>query len=202
MLPLLPSRHGHSTANAQDLIVASLEHGIDPKWGLSDLGKQQAAATGVTLLALLTQSGESDALAHVLVCTSPFSRCLQTAAAVAAPLGITPTSDRFVQLLSLRERYFGSHELTSTDNYAVVWAEDAASIHSAPPGGGESVLEVSTRLMHAIDALEEEHAGCIIVLVSHGDSLSILAAALVDGDLAGHRRHGLPNCGILRIPAL
>jgi broad specificity phosphatase PhoE len=35
--------------------------------------------------------------------------------------------------------------------------------------------------------------------VSHGDALSILAAALLGTPLGEHRRHGLPNCGTLRI---
>lgn len=50
-----------------------------------------------------------------------------------------------------------------------------------------------------VERLERQHSGKHIVLVSHGDALSILAAALLGTPLADHRRHGLPNCGILRV---
>lgn len=50
-----------------------------------------------------------------------------------------------------------------------------------------------------MERLERQHRGKHVVLVSHGDALSILAAALLGTPLADHRRHGLPNCGILRI---
>ena len=38
-----------------------------------------------------------------------------------------------------------------------------------------------------------------VVLVSHGDSLSILASVLRRTPLAAHRQHGLPNCGVMRV---
>lgn len=68
-------------------------------------------------------------------------------------------------------------------------------------GGGESVQDVAQRLRGLIERLEAAHAGRHIVLVSHGDALSVLAAVLLGGDLWRHRQHGLPNCGILRVPA-
>lgn len=69
-----------------------------------------------------------------------------------------------------------------------------------PPGeGGESVEDVAARTAGLVERLEARHSGRHVVLVSHGDALSILAAALLGTGLGGHRRHGLPNCGILRI---
>ena len=48
---------------------------------------------------------------------------------------------------SLCERYFGSGlELSSHDNYHVVWAADVADTSSTPGGDGESVEDVATRL--------------------------------------------------------
>ena len=38
-----------------------------------------------------------------------------------------------------------------------------------------------------------------VVLVSHGDSLSILASVLRRTPLAEHRQHGMPNCGVMRV---
>lgn len=61
--------------------------------------------------------------------------------------------------------------------------------------------DVAARTSGLVDRLEEQHEGRHVVLVSHGDALSILAAALLGAPLGGHRAHGLPNCGVLRIPA-
>lgn len=61
--------------------------------------------------------------------------------------------------------------------------------------------DVAARTAGLVDRLEAAHSGRHIVLVSHGDALSILAAALLGAPLRAHRAHGLPNCGVLRIPA-
>lgn len=69
-----------------------------------------------------------------------------------------------------------------------------------PPGeGGESVDDVAARTLSLLEQLEAQHAGQHFVLVSHGDALSILAAAALGTPLGQHRQHGLPNCGIMRI---
>lgn len=59
---------------------------------------------------------------------------------------------------------------------------------------------VAARTAGLVDRLEAQNEGLHIVLVSHGDALSILAAALLGAPLGAHRAHGLPNCGVLRIP--
>lgn len=59
--------------------------------------------------------------------------------------------------------------------------------------------DVAARTAGLVQQLEQRHSGKHLVLVSHGDALSILAAALLGTPLGEHRRHGLPNCGILRI---
>jgi broad specificity phosphatase PhoE len=68
-------------------------------------------------------------------------------------------------------------------------------------GGGESVQDVAERMQRLITGLEDAHEGCHVLLVSHGDALSILASVLLGTDLRAHRQHGLPNCGVLRVPA-
>lgn len=58
---------------------------------------------------------------------------------------------------------------------------------------------MAERTSGLVSRLEAEHSGRHIVLVSHGDALSILTAALLGTPLGQHRQHGLPNCGILRV---
>ena len=72
-------------------------------------------------------------------------------------------------------------------------------VHRPLGEGGESVDDVAARTLGLLDRLEAQHAGQHIVLVSHGDALSILAAAALGTPLGQHRQHGLPNCGIMRI---
>lgn len=70
-----------------------------------------------------------------------------------------------------------------------------------PAGGGESVDDVARRLLAFVERVEGEgQGGRHVVLVSHGDALSILAAALLGTPLGQHRTHGLGNGGILRLP--
>lgn len=147
-------RHGRSIANEQNVIVSTPENGQDARWGLSDVGRQQAAAAGLELAQMLG----SHEPAALLVLASPFSRTVETAVEVGTALGIGKADPRLqvtldaaqtvcvlAPLLSiltrlptsahhtsaaqlepaLRERCFGSHEMTSCANYAVVWAEDA-----------------------------------------------------------------------------
>lgn len=128
-------------------------------------------------------------------CLGADIRCLVTRC---RPVLTHPTSQLADEL---RERAFGDYELQSTSNYELVWAEDARDPGSRPPGeGGESVEDVAARTAAFVQRLERQHGGKAIVLVGHGDGLSILAAALLGTDLRRHRQHGLPNCGILRLP--
>lgn len=202
-------RHGHSKANAKDIIISELANGIQPIWGLSDdVGKIQADGAGQLLKTNLekagvdlspTQPGNPSA-SPIIVCTSPFSRCVETAERIAGPLGIKPGDENFMQLENLKERYFGEHEMQiATDRYEQVWADDAKSIHNKPPGDGESVMDTSLRMHSVIQQLEEQFTNKTIIIVSHGDSLSILTATLLGTDLSKHREHGLPNCGALCI---
>jgi len=42
-------RHGKSLANEADVIVSHIENGVDPKWGLSPKGIEQAKAAGYVI---------------------------------------------------------------------------------------------------------------------------------------------------------
>lgn len=190
-------RHGTSVANEKDIIVSCLENGTKAEWGLSDLGREQAERAGEHLLELL---GHFDA-SRLRFYSSPFSRAVETAARAASHLEVHRTDDRFALAPELRERGFGAeYELAPTSNYEQVWEADVADSSTCPPGGGESVDDVAARLRLFMACLEARHNGCNIVLVSHGDALSILAAVVLGTPLGAHRQHGLPNCGILELP--
>jgi broad specificity phosphatase PhoE len=176
------------------VIVSDPVTGELPEWGLSALGEEQADAAGAALRARLGAAGAAAALVRA----SPFSRTRETAARAAAALGATA---RVELETALRERFFGAAEGGAAAAYESVWAADAADAAARPPGGGESVADVAARLRAFVARTEAAHAGRDVVVVSHGDALSILAAALRGAPLAGHRAFGLANCGVLRVPA-
>jgi broad specificity phosphatase PhoE len=122
---------------------------------------------------------------------------------------------------ALRERWFGSAlELQNHDGYSPAWASDARDPSSKPPGhgDGESVVEVAARCAELLDRLAEQHCGgrggkeeedkdesqAVVVLVSHGDTLSILQAAASGGDvpLGEHRKFGLATAELKRVGLL
>lgn len=69
------------------------ENGRDPRWGLSGVGQQQAAAAGRQLAAALAAE-PGYAPEQLLVLASPFSRTLQTAECAGLALGLAPGDAR------------------------------------------------------------------------------------------------------------
>lgn len=190
-------RHGKSMANELDIIVSDMANGIDEKYGLSEVGQQQARQAGASLKKELQ---EQLAANRVMLYSSPFSRTMQTAQFAVAEL-VPDIVLSIQEAPELRERSFGCFELQSCSKYELVWVEDAKDSRNRPAGGGESVQDVADRTLGFVHGLEASLSGSHhIILVSHGDALSILAAALLGTDLEKHREHGLPNCGLLRIP--
>ena len=116
---------------------------------------------------------------------------------------------RFSADEALRERHFGGFELQSHDHYKTVWVEDARDVNWRAPakkkgsgdddeegggddGGGEegeSVVDVAARLRDLFARLEAAHSGKNILLVAHGDTLSIATAVARGGGLGKHREH-------------
>ena len=133
----------------------------------------------------------------IKIYSSPFSRARETAEAIADALGIDAGA---VQLDdSLRERFFGEAlEGAASSSYGSVWEQDAADT-SVGPAGGESVVDVASRCQSFVDAVRLRETADVVFLVSHGDTLSILAAHVGNlGTLGRHREQGLDNCGGLR----
>ncbi|WP_372612488.1 histidine phosphatase family protein [Halomonas sp.] len=163
-------RHGHSQANAADLIISHPDLGRDA-YGLSPTGQAQ-------LDALLADWGWPipDRILH-----SDFLRTTQTATRIARRFGVETTPEP-----CLRERHFGDMDGGSAEGYGEVWVRDAESPdHQA--WGVESVTAVAGRMCSVIERLEHSRPAETILLVSHGDPLQILLTALEGKPLNRHR---------------
>lgn len=167
-------RHGHSIANQQRIIVSDPQNGVDG-YGLSEQGREQVARA---------IKAESRLGGDCIVISSDFKRARETAAVVAAALGL-PSSG--ILETALRERYFGSLELGADDAYAGVWQADALDADSQP-GGVESANQVMQRVSALILELEQAYSDRTILLVSHGDALQILQTAFARRHASEHRQ--------------
>lgn len=160
-------RHGESVANRECTVVGTREEGEKPRWGLTELGQEQAEQAGKEIADRLRAYHPSLDASELLLITSPFSRARQTADGIRKAAGATETprvDDRLV------ERYFGAHnELRNAiDVYHSMRDGDAHSLLQPPVDGAECAADVAKRVSAALaDALSasQKRAVCI---VSHG----------------------------------
>ncbi|WP_328944936.1 bifunctional RNase H/acid phosphatase [Streptomyces sp. NBC_00250] len=146
-------RHGETALTPEKRFSGS--GGTDPE--LSAAGLRQAEAVAEALAARGTVQE---------IVSSPLTRCRQTAAAVAARLGLDVRVDQ-----GLRETDFGAWEGLTFGEVRERHPEDLdawlASPKAAPTGGGESFATVARRVAATRDRLTAAHAGRTVLLVTH-----------------------------------
>ncbi|MCX5390367.1 bifunctional RNase H/acid phosphatase [Streptomyces sp. NBC_00094] len=146
-------RHGETALTPEKRFSGS--GGTDPE--LSAAGLRQAEAVAEALAARGTIQE---------IVSSPLTRCRQTAAAVAARLGLDVRVER-----GLRETDFGAWEGLTFGEVRERYPDDLdawlASPKAAPTGGGESFAAVARRVAAARDRLTAAHAGRTVLLVTH-----------------------------------
>ncbi|MEE1928574.1 bifunctional RNase H/acid phosphatase [Streptomyces sp. TRM 70351] len=146
-------RHGETALTPHKRFSGS--GGSDPE--LSEAGRRQAQSAAVAL------AGRGTVQAVV---SSPLRRCQETAAAVAARLGVDVRTDE-----GLRETDFGAWEGLTFAEVRERHPEDLnawlASASAAPTGGGESFDEVARRVALSRDKLLARYAGRTVLLVTH-----------------------------------
>ncbi|MFJ8029539.1 bifunctional RNase H/acid phosphatase [Streptomyces sp. NPDC096032] len=146
-------RHGETPLTPQKRFSGS--GGTDPS--LSDAGREQARRVAEAL----ARRGTVQA-----VVASPLARTRETAAIVAARLGLDVTVDD-----GLRETDFGAWEGLTFGEVRERHPEDLnawlADPEAHPTGGGESFAETATRIAATRDKLVAAHAGRTVLLVTH-----------------------------------
>ena len=71
----------------------------------------------------------------------------------------------------------------------------AADLHFTPQGG-ESILEVATRMTEGLQRIANRHAGEVIAVVSHGAALAIALAQFLDADPLAWTNYTVENCSV------
>ncbi|MFE2516254.1 bifunctional RNase H/acid phosphatase [Streptomyces mirabilis] len=146
-------RHGETPLTPQKRFSGS--GGTDPS--LSDVGLEQAERVAAALAARGTVQA---------IVASPLTRTRQTAAAVAARLGLDVAIED-----GLRETDFGAWEGLTFGEVQERYPEDLktwlASPKAEPTGGGESFAATARRIATTRDKLIASYAGRTVLLVSH-----------------------------------
>ena len=155
-------RHGESLSNVRSTIT-----GISDV-PLSALGHRQAACTAAYL-----KDTHFDALY-----ASDLSRAFETARPIGESHGMTVTPDPL-----LRELNCGEWEQKTLEEIAqefpeqfAVWKENVGQIDLP---GGESAAEAQTRIVQAVKAIAERHAGQVVGITTHAMVLRLLISFIL-----------------------
>lgn len=128
---------------------------------LNDRGLEQARALALRL------SGQPLAALY----SSDLARARQTAVQVAEDVGLTLRLDP-----RLREVHHGAWDGLLRQEiearYPDHWRERRKAPHLFRPPGGETVLELASRVHAALDDIATAHAGGEVLVVSHGVALA------------------------------
>jgi probable phosphoglycerate mutase len=154
---------------------------------LADEGTKQAEAAAERIAALKNVTA---------VYASPLERTRETAAPIAAALGLKVQTDK-----GLLECDFG--EWTGKELKALMKLPEWATVQRYPSGfrfpGGESFAEMQARITGAASRLAAAHPGERIVLVSHADPIKAAVASALGTHLDLFQRIVINPCSVTAI---
>jgi probable phosphomutase (TIGR03848 family) len=187
-----------TAARPRPTVVLLVRHGQTPTTGkilpgrapglhLSETGQAQAKAAGERIAAL----PKVDA-----IYASPLERTKETAGAIAAARNMKVKLDK-----GLLEADIG--DWTGMDFKTVRKAPEWKIVHSYPSGfrfpGGESFVEMQTRIVATLDRLRAGHPGQTIVAVSHADPIKAAVAHALGTHLDLFQRIVISPCSVTAI---
>ena len=199
-------RHGQSQGNvardkahAEGLAVIDLDF-RDVDVPLSELGKQQAEATGRWFAAL--PEGERPEV----ILSSPYLRARQTAEAICKAGGMSGPVKLVIDE-RLREREFGIFDRLTTVGIRNKYPEEAAhramlgKFYHRPPGG-ESWADVILRLRSAMNTINLHYCDRRVLIVCHQVvvlCMRYILEELTEEDILKiDKQAEILNCGIVR----
>lgn len=166
-------RHGETDWNAAVRLQGSRDI------PLNETGRRQAR-----LVAAALAGEEWDAIV-----SSPLSRALDTARAIAARLGVP--EERIELRDDLKERSYGAAEGTTEAERNQRWPH-----HHWP--GLEDKRGLWRRCMAALDDIARRHAGERVIVVCHGGVINAVLAVISHGEL-GTGKTRLHNASLTRL---
>jgi probable phosphomutase (TIGR03848 family) len=174
-------RHGQTPTTGK------LLPGRAPGLHLADVGREQAERAAERIAALT----KVDA-----VYASPLERARETAAPIAKALGMRTHVKR-----GLLECDFG--QWTGAELKALMKLPEWQTVQRSPSTfrfpGGESFLEMQTRMVSTLDGLRAEHPGGVIVCVSHADPIKAAVAHAMGTHLDLFQRIVISTCSVTAI---
>lgn len=183
MLDLILVRHGETDWNRELRFQGQIDV------GLNATGREQARR----LADRLVQEGLSSELV-----SSDLMRARQTAEPAAQRLHTPVQADA-----ALREQAFGVIDGLSVPEIQArhpdIWPRWKAFDPDYAPPGGESLRQFHARVIAALQALRDRHAGRTLVVVTHGGVLDMVWRTATGQSLQGPRTCAIPNAGLNRV---
>lgn len=127
---------------------------------------------------------------------SPLQRCRSTAQPIADVFKLQPVVHE-----DLREWGIGEWENTpfpELQKQHDFMGRIRQDPHFEPPGGGESLARVANRMVAAIREIDNGHDGPVAV-VSHGASLALALAVILDNDWHRWGHYMVDNCSLTEL---
>jgi probable phosphomutase (TIGR03848 family) len=180
-------------------LVFLVRHGQTPTTGstlpgranglhLADKGREQASAVAERLAPF------KDKIAGVYA--SPLERTRETASPIAKQLGVRVRTSR-----GLVECDFG--DWTGQELKALMKLPEWKQVQRYPSGfrfpGGESFVDMQTRMVDTVNGLVETHRGKVVVAVSHADPIKAVIAHAVGTHLDLFQRIVVSPCSVTAI---
>ncbi|WP_457282905.1 histidine phosphatase family protein [Polaromonas sp. P5_D5] len=175
-------RHGETTWNVDTRIQGHLDI------PLNDTGRRQAERMA---LALADEP-------ITAIYASDLTRAWETAEYLGRVLGIEVTREE-----GLRERGFGDFEGKTFSEIEALLPEQSMRWRKRDPefapAGGESLLDLRSRVVATAERLAAAHPGELIAMVGHGGVMDVLYRAATRLDIQAPRTWALGNTAINRL---
>lgn len=158
---------------------------------LTELGRQQAAQAGEALRGC----------GAVAMFTSDAGRAVETARIIGEAIGLQARPDAM-----LRERFYGEYEGMSSDEIDEKYPNTRYEVgrdrrDTWRPIGGESLVEVTARVMQFIRLVAQQFPGQTVVLVTHAGVLRVIDAVSSKESLEDIWDRVPGNCAIFELDA-
>lgn len=159
---------------------------------LSELGVRQAQATARRIAQQWRPSA---------IYSSPLRRCIQTAEAIAAALGLS-----IAVLDDLNDLHYGDWEWRTYEEVRARWPAMFACWFAAPHmvrfPNGESLQDLVARSSNVIRLVRERHAQETIIVVGHSSGNRALLLQTLDQPLSAYWRLAQDPCAVSEIEIL